>query len=470
MPLQGQGVWSPRFIAAALILALPSVVVLALLAILTELSAMAAIMGAAAAVFFTFLLLRPLFNGLRSVRSGLDEMADNAEAMPALRSASPLAHEVWAAAIRLARASRQRLKVREADLVSARAVLSALPDPLLLLDEKRRIVSANPAATELLGPRLADRDLAAALRNPAVLAGVGAVLAGEAGRVVEFDLPGSVERHLSARIAPLNPRTPEGAAAVLTLSDFTALKRSEQMRADFVANSSHELRTPLASLIGFIETLRGPAADDPQAQARFLAIMAEQAGRMARLVDDLLSLSRIEMNEHMPPTGQVDLASVLASIADALEQRAASRGMRIELKFPAIMPRVAGDADELSQVFQNLLDNAIKYGRLNTSIEVQVSHSSRILPGRPSVLAVAVRDHGEGIAREHLPRLTERFYRVDVARSRDLGGTGLGLAIVEHIINRHRGYLEIDSEVGKGSIFTVYLPVAPLFYADVTNP
>ncbi len=470
MPSQGQGVWSTRFIAAALILALPSVLVLAALAVLTDLSVLDAVLGAVSAAILTFLMLRPLFNGLRSVRSGLDEMSEDPEATPVLRSASPLAHEVWAAGTRLARASRQRLKAREAELVSARAVLSALPDPLLLLDEKRRIVSANLAAAELLGPRLADRDLAAALRNPTILAGADAVLAGAPGRVVEFDLSGPVERHLSAHIAPLNPRTPEGAVAVLTLHDFTALKRSEQMRADFVANSSHELRTPLASLIGFIETLRGPAADDPQAQARFLAIMAEQAGRMARLVDDLLSLSRIEMNEHLPPTGQVDLASVLASIADALEQRAASRGMRIELTFPSGMPRVAGDADELSQVFQNLFDNAIKYGRLNTSIEVRVASSPRILPGRPAALAIAVRDHGEGIAREHLPRLTERFYRVDVARSRDLGGTGLGLAIVKHIINRHRGYLDIDSEVGKGSVFTVHLPVAASSPAGVTNP
>jgi two-component system, OmpR family, phosphate regulon sensor histidine kinase PhoR len=249
------------------------------------------------------------------------------------------------------------------------------------------------------------------------------------------------------------------------LHDLTAAKRSERLRADFVANASHELRTPLASLIGFIETLRGPARDDSAARQHFLSIMAEQSQRMKRLVDDLLSLSRIEMNEHRPPTERVDLARLLPTVADLLGQRAAARDMQIKLDLPADLPAVLGDSDELAQVFQNLLDNAIKYSRAGTSIDVTAHASGRILPGarpgeRPPAVAVTVRDHGEGIAREHLPRLTERFYRVDAARSRELGGTGLGLAIVKHIVNHHRGALEIDSEPGEGSVFTIHLPCA----------
>jgi two-component system phosphate regulon sensor histidine kinase PhoR len=244
------------------------------------------------------------------------------------------------------------------------------------------------------------------------------------------------------------------------------LKRADQMRVDFVANASHELRTPLSTLIGFIETLGGPARNDPEARDRFLAIMLEQAQRMARLVADLLSLSRIELNELTQPTGRVDLGRLLGSVADALEMKAAERGMRIVVAAASDLPQVVGDPDELAQVFQNLIDNAIKYSRPNTAVRVTaipVEPDSTRAPRRLArdAVAVAVADEGEGIAREHLPRLTERFYRVDSARSRLLGGTGLGLAIVKHIVNRHRGHLDIESTAGKGSTFTVYLRAVP---------
>jgi two-component system phosphate regulon sensor histidine kinase PhoR len=360
---------------------------------------------------------------------------------------------------------RARLREREAELVAARAVLARLPEPMLLLDEGRRVLEANAAAADLLGARLVGRDLAGTLRHPQLHAAADAVLRGEGGRVVDFELTAPVERHLSAQFAPLPASTAGGAAAVLVLNDLTAVKRSERLRADFVANASHELRTPLATLVGFIETLRGPAHDDAQARERFLVIMAEQAGRMTRLVDDLLSLSRIEMNEHRAPTHRVLLAPVLTAVADTLEQRAARRDMRIVLDVPDDTAAVLADADELTQVFQNLVDNAIKYGRAGTAVEIAVAPSRRFLAGarpgeRAAALAVAVRDRGEGIPREHLPRLTERFYRVDAARSRALGGTGLGLAIVKHIVSHHRGALEIDSVQGEGSVFTEHLPLA----------
>ena len=222
------------------------------------------------------------------------------------------------------------------------------------------------------------------------------------------------------------------------------------MRADFIANAGHELKTPLATLLGFIETLLGPARDDAAARERFLGIMQEQSRRMARLVDDLLSLSRIELNEHVPPTGRVALAPLIESLAAALELRTAERGMRFALSFPPELPDAIGDRDELAQVFQNLFDNAVKYGRPNTEIMVTAEAAG-------SSLRVAVADRGDGISPEHLSRLTERFYRVDTARSRELGGTGLGLAIVKHIVNRHRGRLEIASTPGSGSTFEVVL-------------
>ena len=453
-----------RWILGALALAAPGLVVIAAFALVGEIGARAALVSGLATWFGVLLVFRPLAMGVASVRAALDRMAAGEAALPDIRTLSPSVRELWLALGRWARASRQKLAAREAELGASQAVLAALPDPLILLDERRRIVRANPAANELLGMRLVDRDLAVALRHPAVLAAADAVLHGEASRVVAFDVTTPVERHLTARLAALRPHTAEGAAAVLMLHDLTAVKRSERLRADFVANASHELRTPLASLIGFIETLRGPARDDTAARDHFLAIMGEQSQRMKRLVDDLLSLSRIEMNEHQPPTERVELERLLRTVADLLEQRSAARDMRILLNLPPGRIEVLGDADELAQVFQNLFDNAIKYGRSGTSIEVTARPSPRFLPGsrpgeRPAAIAVAVRDYGDGIGREHLPRLTERFYRVDAARSRELGGTGLGLAIVKHILNRHRGALDIESQPGQGSVFTVHLPL-----------
>ena len=454
-----------RWLLGGLVLSAPAFVALAVTVGNGAMRAGAAFLAATLIYAAVLLLLRPLVMGIAAVRKAVDALASDG-AMPEVATISPSVRDLWLAVGRWARASRQKLATREIELGAAQAVLGALPDPLILLDDRRRILRANTAANELFGMRLVERDLALAVRHPAVLTAADAVLRGEPSRIVEFDITTPVERHLSARLAAIRPHTAEGAAAVLTLHDLTAVKRSERLRADFVANASHELRTPLASLTGFIETLRGAARDDAQARDRFLAIMAEQAHRMARLVDDLLSLSRIEMNEHVAPTERVDIAQVLHTVADTLEQRAAARETRIELDLSNDVPKGPGGADELAQVFQNLLDNAIKYSRRGTAIEVGAHPSPRLLPAarpgeRPAALAVTVRDHGEGIAREHLPRLTERFYRVDAARSRELGGTGVGLAIVKHSVSHPRGAPATDSEQGKGNVFTLHPPLAP---------
>jgi two-component system phosphate regulon sensor histidine kinase PhoR len=373
--------------------------------------------------------------------------------------------EMSRAVARLARVWRERLNRAEARRAAAEAVIAALPDPLILLDDRRRVVRANAQADSLVGAVGGLPDLAAVLRNPAVLAAADAVLRGDAVQVVDFAVTVPIERQLQARIARIGRASLEDAVAVLTLHDITQLKRAEQMRADFIANASHELRTPLTTLTGFIETLRGPAREDVEARERFLAIMDQQAARMIRLVEDLLSLSRIELNEHVMPQGRVALEPLLAHLADTLELQADQREMRILVDFPAALPDVLGDRDELAQVFQNLLDNAIKYGRSGSEIRVAAeigarpAHAGDAADGR--FVSVAVRDQGEGIAREHLPRLTERFYRIDTTRSREMGGTGLGLAIVKHILNRHRGFLEIASTPGTGSAFTVFLQLHP---------
>ena len=334
-----------------------------------------------------------------------------------------------------------------------------IPDPLLHVAPDRTVLAANRAARSLFGPSLEDRDLAHVMRQPDVLESTEAVLVGGPGREVQIQLAGTAEQHFAVRIEPLAQ-----AGALLLLHDTTQLAKLERMRADFVANASHEIRTPLASLMGFVETLRGPAKDDAVARTKFLDIMHDQARRMARLVDDLLSLSRIELKEHTPPTASVDLPLVLAALKTTLDRQAEVRRMPIILDLAAALPKIVGDPDELTQVFQNLIDNALKYGKTGTEVRVVAGEAAQVPPSFPDprrrAVAVSVTDTGEGIARDHLSRLTERFYRVDVGRSRDLGGTGFGLAIVKHIVSHHRGALVIDSEVGRGSTFTIFLPVA----------
>ena len=369
---------------------------------------------------------------------------------------NPMARAIRLEALRLDRAWRRHSGAAESRAAAAETVIAAVPEPLILIDRQRRIVRSNAAAAEFVEPEAGPRDLAAALRNPMLLAAADAVLRGEAAKGVEFTLSGPIERVLRAELARIGEPALDGAAAILSLHDVTALKRSEQMRADFIANAGHELKTPLATLVGFIATLLGPAKNDAAARERFLGIMQEQAQRMSRLVDDLLSLSKIELNEHIAPTDRVALAPVVEEVARGLELRAAEREIRIVRALPSDLPAVQGDRDELAQIFQNLLDNAVKYGRRKSQVTVTGGSDG----AAPELVRVDVIDQGDGIPREQLPRLTERFYRVDTARSRELGGTGLGLAIVKHIVSRHRGRLEIVSEVGHGSTFTVWLRAA----------
>ncbi|MEQ8196097.1 MAG: ATP-binding protein, partial [Rhodospirillales bacterium] len=278
--------------------------------------------------------------------------------------------------------------------------------------------------------------------------------------LAEIDLSAPLRRSFSLHAVRLSEENREyGARVVLLIHETTAAKRAEQMRADFVANVSHELRSPLSALVGFIETLQGPAKEDREAQQHFLEIMAKEAGRMTRLIEDLLSLSGVEMNEHVRPRGRVDIGRVVKSVTELLSVRAAERNLTIDVQTDGTVSPVLGDGDQLTQVVQNLVDNAIKYGGRDSSIQVRVAPVERLPQTGGPGISVSVRDFGEGIPEDQVARLTERFYRVDKARSRSLGGTGLGLAIVKHIINRHRGALTIESREGAGSTFTVILPV-----------
>ena len=331
-----------------------------------------------------------------------------------------------------------------------RVLLDQLPIPVMLLDDDERVLFVNYSMRDVLGPGLDRKRASSVLRNPDVLAAVTEARRGHSTNV-PFSLPVPIERHFQAYVARISVTPPMTA---LLLHDLTVVRRSEQMRADFIANASHELRTPLAAVSGFIETLRGHAREDEVAREQFLEIMGVEAARMRRLIEDLLSLTRIEMNEHVRPEGRIGLEGVVRQAVAALKPLAAQDGITVTVESQPGLPQVVGDHDELVQLFQNLIHNAIKYGRDRGKVEVSLSRQD-------GLVAAAVRDDGEGIAQSAIPRLTERFYRVDVKRSRERGGTGLGLAIVKHIVNRHQGRLSIESKLGIGSAFTVFLPAAP---------
>lgn len=342
-------------------------------------------------------------------------------------------------------------------------VFDRIPTAVIVVDSKRRILHANHAALELVGINAPGRDLALNLRHPRVLDGIDRILKGTPEAEGEFTLPVPVARSMAYRIERL-PDAPldDGSVATLVLNDITSAKKAEEMRADFVANVSHELRSPLTALIGFIETLRGPASDDIDARSRFLDIMYRESQRMARLIDDLLSLTRVEINEHVPPRHTVDVARSINNVIEALEPHARQNGVTFDIDCPADLPKVTADSDQLHQVFRNLIENAIKYGGENKSIDIALQAVERIPGSARRGVSIAITDHGQGIPKELIPRLTERFFRVDEARSsagdNSIGSTGLGLAIVKHIISRHRGHLSASSVVGEGSTFTVFIP------------
>ena len=343
-----------------------------------------------------------------------------------------------------------------------RMVVDAVPEPAVALNAAARVVHANRLAEEQFGAGRRGGHIASMSRDPGLLAAVEEALATRQPQTVELHGRVPVERRLLATIVPLDIPLDRAAATardapvlLITFRDLSEQDRLARMRADFVANASHELRTPLAYLKGSVETLLGPARDDPAARETFLKTMGEQAERMSRLVDDLLSLSRVEMREYLLPSGEADLAAVLADVAQTLEPMAQRAGVTLSLLGQDKLAVVRGDHDELAQVFQNLVQNAIKYGREGGKVEVRLTEEAG---ARAVRYRVDVIDDGPGIAPQHLPRLTERFYRVSVTASREKGGTGLGLAIVKHILNRHRGELVINSQLGRGSTFTVILP------------
>ena len=398
---------------------------------------------------------------------------------------------VWAMPVQ--RIVETELNAQEAELANLRMVrdvAEALPEPLFILDADGIVEHANPAAEELVGAKdISGRHFAAVLRAPVVYEAVEISLESQVPERVEFSTKGSVDRWCRAYVTTIEAGAERVAGrsqrSLVFIRDLTSEHRLEQMRADFIASASHELRTPLASVLGFIETLRGPAQGDPAAQKKFLSIMQAQVERMQRLVSDLMSLSRIELNEHVPPRDIIDLGETAKDVVESLEPLFAQAGAIVDFILETEEPvTVRGERDEIFQAIQNLLDNAVKYGGDPAMIKLRVGRGvapALSVDGEPGgragdapaqvaarlgvevddLVYFQVRDFGPGVDRAALPRLTERFYRVNVERSRKSGGTGLGLAIVKHIVNRHKGGFQIDSKLAGGTAFNCYFLAAP---------
>jgi two-component system, OmpR family, phosphate regulon sensor histidine kinase PhoR len=451
------------FLAGLALLAAVPAGVLLLLAVIGALAWLPALLSLAAVLASSAVLAALWVHDLEKLAETLRHAALENSAALAKAAAAPRlpAMERLARAIeRLSRTLAARAAQVGLLLRANEAIVERLPDPLLVLGADRSVRRTNAAARAAFGA-----DIPAVLRHPVLRAAIDRAVETGEPQTADLSLPVPVPREVQATVIMMDVLLGEGGAGggqvLAVLSDRSRERAVERMRADFVANAGHELRTPLASLIGFIETLRGPAASDPPAQRRFLGIMAEQAERMNRLIDDLLSLSRIELTEHQAPADHVNLGELAESVLAGFEPRLAPRRIRLERNLPPSLPPVLADADQVAQVIQNLVDNAVKYGREGGTVQVSAAASvpGDRWPARPGVV-LSVADDGPGIPRAHVPRLTERFYRVDSARSRSAGGTGLGLAIVKHVVNRHRGQLAIESTEGKGSVFSVWLPCA----------
>jgi two-component system phosphate regulon sensor histidine kinase PhoR len=341
------------------------------------------------------------------------------------------------------------------DVAADQIGIAALADPALIIGDDWRVVATNALVAGLFATRLEGADLRQAVRHPLVLEAVRETMEGAQGSVREATGLGQTEGVFRVRVVAL-----ADGRYLLTFTDITQARLTERMRVDFVANASHELRTPLANISGFIETLQGPAADDEPARHRFLDIMAREASRMSRLIDDLLSLSRIELDKYVRPQAPLDLPPLVADVGKTLAMRLEADGRRLIIDVADDLPQVVGDRDQILQVMHNLVSNALKYGYSGTPIRVRAG-VVKDGPRGEEVVRISVEDEGEGIAPEHLPRLTERFYRVETGRSRSIGGTGLGLAIVKHIVERHRGRLDFSSHQGEGTKVSFTLPLAP---------
>lgn len=450
---------------AVVILSSPGLLVLSLLVLLVEVELTYLILGYLAMILLCGLIVSPILRNLHALTDYVLDISEDKRPTPPNLGFLNLATDLSTALVHLHRNWQEKKQQMESVITEREILVDSLPDVLIMTNDAQEIVRTNRAARHIFGQNLAGKSLKSVIPSDVLLNAVTAVIEDMKGRDLDFRQEEPEPRDYRAIIEHFPVASSGGISVIITMSDITELKRIQKMRADFVANASHEIRTPLTSISGLLETIQGPAKDDPEAQKKFIVMMAQQAERMKNLITDLLSLSKIEMNAHVIPSGEVNIAQVIYREKDHFDWSAKNKNMGIRLDFNDDLPKVRGEENELRQVLHNLIGNAIKYGYEDTEIVLSARVTSD-LPRDPNFiklkrcLMVSVMDQSDGIAKEHIPRLTERFYRVDSSRTRKIGGTGLGLAIVKHILVRHRASLQIESVVGKGSNFSIYLPLS----------
>lgn len=447
-----------------LIVSGPCLIVLAMLVLLQKIDLVHFLAGYGFVLLVTSVLVYPILSNLQTLTEYVQEIAEDKKPSSPDLGLLNISSNLSSALVHLYRNWQNKKQQMESIITEREILVDTLPDILIMTNDDQQIVRTNRAARNIFGQNMAGKPLKKVIDSDVLLNAVTAVIEDLKGREADFHLSEPEPKDMRAVIEHFPISSKGGISVIITLNDVTALKQIQKMRADFVSNASHEIRTPLTSIAGLIETLQGPARDDPDARKQFLAMMGEQAERMKNLISDLLSLSKIEMNAHRVPTDAVDVVKLVEKEKGQFAWAAKNKNMEVVLDFGEDLPSVRGEENELRQVIHNLLGNAIKYGFSDSDVTVTARVTSDLPRDTNFIklnraMVVTVRDQGEGIAREHLPRLTERFYRVDSARARKVGGTGLGLAIVKHIVHRHRGALLIDSVVGEGSSFHVYLPL-----------
>ncbi len=464
----------PSLVKGTAIIVVAPLIVFTVLVIRGEMAILSAAYGLSMVFLLAVLFIRPYLANLSALADYVNKLALDKRVKPPdltfLNNVQELANSIT----RLHDSWEQKKELLEANAAENRILIDSLPDILIMLDSELKLVKCNSTARTAFGGKYFDRTVQDIISDPEVEYIVESVLSSKKERSVEFYLPEPVNRHYILRVGLFPTHSTQGIAVIIFMHDITEQKNTEQLLADFVANASHEIRTPLTSVMGLIETLQTTAKDDPEASNEFLRVMEKQAERMAKLVKDLLTLSQIEKNAHLRPTEVINISPVVKKVAEQMEVSARENNIDIVVDIDDYLPQIIGDRSEIARVFENLVSNAIKYGRNGSRIHVDVrvidndhvefaqaggKSGDRRISEFDKLISIEISDESDGIPPEHLPRLTERFYRVDTARARKVGGTGLGLSIVKHIIDRHHGALKIESTLGKGSCFTVLLPV-----------
>lgn len=456
-----------NFAKQVLFLTFPTATIFIVLAAFQLVDPVLAVISLAAVVLFNIVILFPWMFELQQIRRYVSSMSKgenfdetamslSEDDAKAIVDAVNAMHRFWA----------QKNDMLEAQTISDTAVLDSLPDPIMVIDRAGNILGANLSARTEFGKNITSKNVDKLFKSNSFINSVAKVLNKESkSENLIFYTDNADSQKLYAHIKQLPWLSKGKAVAVISVYDMTKSMKIEKMQSDFVANASHELRTPLSIISGFIETLQTTAKGDPEAQEKFLKIMAEQAEYMSSLIENLLSLSKIELNQDQRPEGKVEVAEVAEEVVQALSMKAVEREMKIRLVLDEKLPPVIGDRAQIKQVVQNLADNAVKYGisgtdvtiRLKNAEQIPISKSFKVAGG--AAVAISVNNKGPKIERDKLARLTERFYRCQEHKDLNIKGTGLGLAIAKHIVLRHRGNLTVNSNGYNGTTFTIYLPV-----------